>query len=125
MIPLKLQLLLILGSVLCAIILINLIRKYRLELKYSMLWLAMMIIILILSIFPDLVGAVAHAIGIEVPVNALFLLMSFSALAILFSVTITSSRTSIKIKELSQEIGLLKLEVKRLALEREAEEKQG
>ena len=122
MITLKLQFILIIGAVLCALILINLIRKYRLELKYTILWLAMMFIILILSILPNLIGILAKAMGIEIPVNALFLLVSFSALAILFSITVTSSRSSTKINELSQEIGLLKLEVKRLNADREIEE---
>ena len=63
MITLKLQFILIIGAVLCALILINLIRKYSLELKYTILWLAMMFIILILSILPNLIGILAKDYG--------------------------------------------------------------
>lgn len=117
MISLKLQLILIAGAILSSVLLINSIRKYRLELKYTMLWLALMFIILVLSIFPNLIGMLSNYMGIELPVNALFLFVSFCALLILFSITVIVSRSSTRIKELSQEIGLLKLEMKRLKSE--------
>ncbi|WP_019424795.1 DUF2304 domain-containing protein [Paenibacillus sp. OSY-SE] len=123
MISLKLQVILIIASVICALILFNLIKKYRLELKYTMLWLILMFIILNLAIFPGLIRLLAKAMGIELPVNALFLLVSFSSFAILFSMTITASRSATKIKELSQELGLLKLEVSRLTEELRVKEK--
>ena len=122
MISLKLQLILIIVSVICAVLLINLIRKYRLELKYTLLWLAMMVIVLVLSIFPGLISSIANLIGIELPVNALFLLVSFSAMVILFSMTVTTSKSTTKLKELTQEVGLLKLEVMKLMGEKVWEE---
>lgn len=123
MISLKLQVILIVGAIVCALFLFNLIKKYRLELKYTMLWLILMLIILMISIFPNLIGFLAHAMGIELPVNALFLLVSFCSYAILFSMTINASKSSTKIKELSQELGLLKLEVIRLTEELHIKEK--
>lgn len=114
MISLKLQLLLIVGAVICTLFLLNLIKKYQLELKYTMLWLILMVVILSISIFPDLIGFLAKVMGIELPVNALFLFVSFCSFSILFSMTVSASRSATKIKQLSQELGLLKLEVSRL-----------
>ncbi|AIQ76759.1 MULTISPECIES: DUF2304 domain-containing protein [Paenibacillus] len=114
MISYKLQVILLIGSVLCFVLLINMIRKYRIELKYSMLWLCIMLIVLVLSIFPSSFETIAGLMGIEIPVNALFLLSIFGVTLILFSLTIVISRSTIKVKELSQEIGLLKYEVEEL-----------
>ncbi|OMF36036.1 DUF2304 domain-containing protein [Paenibacillus peoriae] len=114
MISFKLQIILFLGSLFCFIILLNLLRKYRLELKYSMLWIAVMGSSIVLSIFPNMFDIVSEAMGIELPVNALFLLSLVGVLLIMFSLTLEVSKASVKIKELSQELGLIKNEVKRL-----------
>ncbi|MEK4061087.1 MULTISPECIES: DUF2304 domain-containing protein [Paenibacillus] len=114
MISFKLQVILLIGSILCFILLINMIRKYRIELKYSMLWFCIMFFILILSIFPSLFEIIASLMGIELPVNALFLLSIFGINLMLFSLTLVISKSTIKVKELSQEIGLLKYEVEEL-----------
>lgn len=53
---LKLQLLLLLGSVSTLVIIINMIRKERLELKYSLLWILMSLSITCLSLFPKKIG---------------------------------------------------------------------
>ncbi|GGD87515.1 DUF2304 domain-containing protein [Paenibacillus nasutitermitis] len=114
MITLKLQILLFSGSIVCFFVLVNLIRKYRLELKYSMLWLFIMLVVLILSVFPNAFVLISNVMGIEMPVNALFLLVSFILILIMFSLTATVSRSTIKIKEMSQEIGLLKYQIEQL-----------
>ncbi|ASA24429.1 DUF2304 domain-containing protein [Paenibacillus donghaensis] len=110
----KLQIILFLVSIVCFCLLINMIRKYHIELKYSMMWLCVMFIVVILSIFPKSFETIATHMGIELPVNALFLISIFGISIILFSLTIVISRTTIKLKELSQEIGLLKHEMEEL-----------
>lgn len=117
MVSFKLQIVLLIGSLVCFILLVNLIRKYRLELKYSMLWLIVMIISIFLSIFPTSFTFISHLMGIELPVNALFLLALFGTMLIMFSLTLEVSKSTIKIKELSQEIGLLKYEFEKLKLQ--------
>jgi len=114
MISFKLQVILLIGSILCFAFLINMIRKYHIELKYSMLWLCVMLIALVLSVFPKSFNSIAGLMGIELPVNALFLLSIVGINAILFSLTIVISRSTIKVKALSQEIGLLKYEMEEL-----------
>ncbi|WP_018758690.1 DUF2304 domain-containing protein [Paenibacillus terrigena] len=125
MLPLKLQLILIIGALLCLFYLINLIRKYKLELKYSMLWLAVVLVIVLLALFPSSFVVISKIMGIEMAVNALFLVSIFFGYVLIFSLTITLSRSSMKIKELTQEVGLIKNELLQLkkemrAIEREA-----
>lgn len=114
MVSLKLQIILLLGSLVGFFILINLIRKYTLELKYSILWFIVTILSIILSIFPKLFTYISHIMGIELPVNALFLLTLLGTIMIMFSLTLEVSKSTIKIKELSQEVGILRYELEKM-----------
>lgn len=116
MVSFKLQIFLLLASIICFFLLINLIRKYSIELKYSMLWLIVMLISIFLSIFPKSFTFISNLIGIELPVNALFLLSIFGIMMIMFSLTLEVSKSTMKIKELSQEVGLLRNELEKLKI---------
>lgn len=114
MVSLKLQLILLAGSLICLVLLINFIRKYRLELKYSMLWFVVTIISVVLSIFPTILNGISSLMGIELPVNALFLLTFLGLIMIILSLTLELSKSTTKIKELSQEVGILKHEMEKI-----------
>ncbi|KGP77369.1 MULTISPECIES: DUF2304 domain-containing protein [unclassified Paenibacillus] len=114
MISFKLQIILLIGAILSFLLVVNLIKKYELELKYSIVWIFTSVIVVILSIFPNSFSHISHLMGIELPVNALFLLVIFGVVIIMFSLTFEISKSTTKIKELSQEIGLLKHEVEQL-----------
>ena len=61
-----------------------LVRQHRLKSKFSLLWLAIGLVLLVLAAFPDLLDRVSHAIGIDYP-PATFL---FAAVAFLFLVAV-------------------------------------
>ncbi|WP_307719977.1 DUF2304 domain-containing protein [Paenibacillus pasadenensis] len=82
MIPFKLQIILIAGSFLFLLFVINMIRRYKLELRYSMLWLILGIIFLILALIPSSFSTISKVMGIELPVNALFLITIFGNMII-------------------------------------------
>ncbi|MGG0823299.1 DUF2304 domain-containing protein [Paenibacillus turicensis] len=107
MISFKFQIILIVGALFCFFALINLIRKYKLELRYSLLWMIVMLLILVLAIDPHLVGWVSKGMGVELPVNAVFFLTIFGLTVIVFSLTVTVSKLTTKIKELSQQLGIM------------------
>ncbi|MGN7456716.1 DUF2304 family protein [Paenibacillus pasadenensis] len=58
------------------------IRRYKLELRYSMLWLILGIIFLILALIPSSFSTISKVMGIELPVNALFLITIFGNMII-------------------------------------------
>lgn len=120
MIPFKLQLFLVIFCVLCFIMFLNLIVKYKLELKYSLLWFLLILLTILLAIFPNIALQLAYTVGIETPANAIFLFGIFLALIIMFSLTQTLSNNQNRIKELSQELGVLKLEVLELKQEQKS-----
>jgi hypothetical protein len=114
MITFKLQFILIVISILSLAYVLYLIMKYELGLKYAMLWMLLNGCLLVLSVFPVLSTKIAQLMGIEAPVNMLFLIAIFFIFGIIFSLTVSLSRYSSRIKLLSQEIGLMKLEIQSL-----------
>lgn len=111
MIPLRLQLMLILLSLLCLFALISMILKHKLELKYSLLWIMLNLVTLAISVFPGIVESITEWIAIEKPVNTIFLFGILTTLVILFSITVAISTSYTKIKDISQELGIFKNEL--------------
>lgn len=114
MMELKLQLLLLVISLLFAGIILFLVRKETLELKYSLAWLVTGLGLVVIAIQPGIIYAIASLMSIALPVNALFLIAIFFVLFILLTLTIAVSRAAGKIRRLAQEISILKLELVRL-----------
>jgi hypothetical protein len=114
MISHQLQLILIITSVITLFVFTNMIRKYNLELKYSLLWLFICIINILLASFTQIAQIIADLLSIKTPVNAIFLLSFAFQFFLIFSLTITISRLSNKVTQLVQEVGLLKNEVENL-----------
>lgn len=97
--------------VLCVII--NMIRKKSLELRYALAWLFVGSGVLILDLFPGLMSWLAKLLGIASPINMLFFLGFCFSLGIVFVLTLAVSRMSNRIKELAQELALYKKEVEK------------
>ena len=68
------------------------ITKKKLNIKYSIVWLLWSILTLILAIFPEIFYQFAHFMGIEMPVNAVFLIMIALLYALVFFVYSTISK---------------------------------
>lgn len=109
----ELQLICLALSLVSLYSILNMIRKYKLDLKYSLLWLFLCVTLVIMSVWPGILSTFSNLLSIEAPVNALFFLGIMLSLLILFSLTVALSRSSVKIKYLSQEIGLLKSDLEK------------
>ena len=102
----KIQVIIGIIVILSLCVIVNMIRKKRLELRYALAWLIVGVGIFILDCFPQLITRMARLLGIASPVNMLFFLGFCFSLIIIFVLTIAVSRASIRIKELAQEIAL-------------------
>ncbi|MGG5252862.1 DUF2304 domain-containing protein [Neobacillus sp. SM06] len=114
MITAQLQIILFIASIVTFLMIINMIRKYSLELKYSLLWLFFSVGNIFLAAFSDIAKTIAQLLSIQQPVNAIFLLSFIFQFFLIFSLTLTVSRISNKFTQLVQEVGLLKKEVENL-----------
>ncbi|WP_307398738.1 DUF2304 domain-containing protein [Paenibacillus anaericanus] len=115
MISINLQIVLITLNIVFLFFLLNNIRRYRLELKYTLLWILLSSIALTLAIFPKLLFFISDNIYIETPVNALYLISFVILFVILYNFTVIISKLSNQSKKLTQEVGLLKNELDQLA----------
>lgn len=94
------------------IIIVDMIRKKRLELRYALAWLMVGIAVFVLDCFPQLTTWLSVKLGIASPINMLFFMGFCFSLMIIFGLTIAVSRMSIRIKQLAQEIALFEEEHK-------------
>lgn len=81
------------------------IRRGKIDLRYALPWLALGMCLLILDIFPGIPGWLARLMGIELPINMLFFFGFCFSLIIIFLLTMSLSRMTVKIKQLSPGAG--------------------
>ena len=106
MMSLKIQI--IIGVVLVCglIVIVNMIRRRKLELKYALSWLFAIAAVLVLDLFPVLLTKLSNALGIWAPVNMVFFLGFCFSLMIIFTLTVALSRMSERVRKLSQAVAL-------------------
>ena len=105
---LTLQIILIVASVLFFSFIINLVRMKKLRLKYALTWLVFSVFLLTISIFPQILISISNLLTIKEPVNTIFLIIITFMLTIILYLTLALSKTSEKVKKLTQEIGIIK-----------------
>jgi hypothetical protein len=105
---LPLRLALIAFSVLFLIAVLHLVRKGRLQVKYSLLWLFSALVLFICAVFPHIVTVFSSILGILTPSNFVFLVGLSLLILICLSLTVIVSWQSRDIRALVQEIALLK-----------------
>jgi len=102
----KIQIIIAIGVIIALTVIVNMIRRKKLELRYALVWLLVGVGILILDCFPDLISWISEHLGIAEPVNMLFFFGFCFALVIIFSLTMAMSRMSNRIKQLAQALAL-------------------
>ncbi len=96
------------------VIVFSLLRKQKLNLKYTLLWLFSDLIMIVLVIFPDLIGLVAGLLGVASIPNTVFMIAGGMGLLILLSLTVIVSTVTNRLYRLSQSVALLEERLRRL-----------
>jgi hypothetical protein len=91
-----------------------LLKKNRLSLRYSLLWMLSGVIMLVLALFPGLLDRFARLIGIYSSVNALFAVIFFCGLMLMISFTVIVSREKQEIVRSIQRTALLEKRIQDL-----------
>ena len=105
---LYLRILLIVMSFLAAVYAVHQIRKSQMKIENAIYWFMFILIVVVLSIFPELAMILARILGIESPVNLIYLAMIFLLLVKVFSQSIKISQMEYKIGILAQESAIMK-----------------
>ena len=101
-----LRLLLILASLSTTLYILRRIRQAKLQIEYAIFWLLFAGILLIISIFPNLMIMLTRAVGMQSPINCVFLIVFFTLMIKLFMQTIEHSQLEDKLKQLTQRLAI-------------------
>ncbi|QCT71588.1 DUF2304 domain-containing protein [Eubacterium maltosivorans] len=99
-------------------IIINLLRKQKLNLQYSLIWLFSVFALLLLITFPEIVYWISRIVGIETPVNVVYVIEAMFVLLILLSITIIISDLNEKNRKTIQALAILEKRVRELEIEK-------
>ena len=113
----RIQIIGIIGSIFLLFLVIELIRRGKLRIEFSLLWFFISVLFLFVSIFRSLLDKFSYLVGIGYPPSALFLILLLGLIMILihFSTVISNLKEAKKI--LTQRVGLLEIEIERLKKE--------
>ncbi len=98
--------LLIFGAVFMTYYILKRIRQSKLQIEYSIFWIVFAGILLVFSVFPFLVAMLTRAIGMELPVNFIFLFFIFILILKAFFQTIETSALENKVRNLTQRLAI-------------------
>lgn len=101
-----LRLILIIASLITTLYILRRIRHAKLQIEYAIFWLIFAGMLLIISIFPNLMIMLTRAVGMQSPINCVFLLVIFTLMIKLFMQTIEHSQLEDKLKQLTQRLAI-------------------
>lgn len=104
--PNLLRIILIIGSVLFLIFLVLSIKKSKLSNDIATLWVLFSLIILVLAIFPEIIVVIVKGLGIDSPVNGVYLIFITLLLVLSFVLFVKVSTLENKLNNLAQKIGI-------------------
>ena len=87
------------------------IRKRVIDIRHALVWLVVCILLLILDIFPVLLEGLASLLGFELPVNMLFFLGFVISIIIIFGLSAKVSKLNEQVKQMTQDLALLRDEL--------------
>lgn len=106
--PYKIQLISIIGSLLFIFFITRLIHKGKLREEYAIVWLICTLLLMVFAIWRNGLEIVAHLLGVFYAPSIVFLGAIFAIIIFLVHISIVNSKQQKQIKELAQELALLK-----------------
>ena len=119
MMTVRLQVVIAAAILVVLAVLVNMIRRKSLELKYALPWMLVMAALFVFACAPQLLNVVSEFLGIYEPVNMIFFLGFCFSLLIIFSLTVALSRLSNSVRTLDQIVALNEKKLEELEQELE------
>lgn len=101
-----LRIILIIASLITTLYILRRIRHAKLQIEYAIFWLIFAGMLLVISVFPNLMIRLTRAVGMQSPINCVFLLVIFTLMIKLFMQTIEHSQLEDKLKQLTQRLAI-------------------
>lgn len=116
----KIQILLIVVSVLFVLFVLQLTRKKKLREGYSLIWFFLGLILLFFSVFRGIIDPLAAFVGINVAPFIIIPFLIFVTFLLGMHFSIIISKLAEENKKLIQEVALLKNRIEKLEMEKES-----
>ena len=104
------RIILIVVSILSTWYILKKIRQSKLQIEYAIFLIIFYGVLVIISLLPWLVSLFTRLLGMQLPVNFVFMVFIFILLVKLFMMTIELSTLENKVKDLTQELALAEKE---------------
>ena len=104
--PIVLRVILIASSLAMLAFVIRKVKKSKVQIEYTVFWVLFGVLLLFISLVPQIVYFFAKLIGIQSPTNLVLAFIIFILVIKQFLMTIEISQLEVKIKELVEEIAL-------------------
>ena len=104
--PIVLRVILIASSLAMLSFVIRKVKKSKMQIEYTVFWVLFGVLLLFISLVPQIVYFFAKLIGIQSPTNLVLAFIIFILVIKQFLMTIEISQLEVKIKELVEEIAL-------------------
>ena len=104
--PILLRVILIASSLAMLAFVIRKVKKSKMQIEYTVFWVLFGVLLLFISLVPQIVYFFAKLIGIQSPTNLVLAFIIFILVIKQFLMTIEISQLEVKIKELVEEIAL-------------------
>jgi len=111
----RIEIIAILVVLLTGATLFELIRKKKLMEKYALLWFGSTVVMIVLTIWRDLLEKVAALMGVYYAPSALFIIAFFCGLLVMLHVTIVISKLTEQNAILAQKVALLENKIDQLS----------
>ncbi|ADB41180.1 DUF2304 domain-containing protein [Spirosoma linguale] len=111
-VPITIQIISLLSALLFLLFIFRLIVKGKLREEYSILWIVCTVILIIFSVWRKGLEQISLALGVFYPPSLIFLGAIFAIIIFLVHLSVVVSRQQNQIKVLTQEVALLRNELK-------------
>ncbi len=105
-----LRIVLIVAAVALVVFLLHSIKRSKMRIEDSLFWVAFSLVILLLSIFPEIAVAASDAFGFMAPVNFIFLFFIFVLILKNFAGSRRVSQLECRVQELAEQVALNQLD---------------
>lgn len=95
-------------------IIFNLLKRRKLSLKYTLLWLASGIVMILILVFPNVFAKIVNMMGIIEVTNGVFSVVIFALIIISMSITSIVSKLNDQIRQLVQQCAMYEKRIREL-----------
>lgn len=113
-VPFKIQLISMIGTVLFMLYIVRLIVRGRLRQEYAIIWIICTLVLLLFSFWRSGLETISLALGVYYPPSLLFLFAIGAIVCFLVHLSVVNSKMQENIRDLTQEVALLRYELAQL-----------